>query len=194
MATDLEKKSIIIHTRQEWRDWLMQNHRSCQSIWLICNTKKSGLPTVSWSELVDEALCFGWIDSTRKTVDSNSFMQSYSKRKIKSNWSKINKEKVQKLIDEGLMQPAGLESIDIAKQNGSWTSLDNVEELLIPYDLENAFTAYDGSKDYFLGMSKTVKKMMLYWVTFAKRPETRQKRINELVKHAAKKQKPEQFR
>ncbi|WP_068943908.1 YdeI/OmpD-associated family protein [Chryseobacterium timonianum] len=194
MEIDLEKKTITINTRQEWREWLMQNHRSVQNIWLICNTKKSGLPTVSWGELVDEALCFGWIDSTRKTVDSNSFMQLYGKRKIKSIWSKINKEKVQKLIDEGLMQPAGLESIDIAKENGSWTSLDSVEELLIPNDLEHAFTAHAGSKDYFLSLSKTVKKMMLHWVTFAKRPETRKKRINELVEHAAKKQRPERFR
>lgn len=194
MEIDLEKKTITINTRQEWREWLMQNHHSVQNIWLICNTKKSGLPTVSWGELVDEALCFGWIDSTRKTVDSNSFMQLYGKRKIKSIWSKINKEKVQKLIDEGLMQPAGLESIDIAKENGSWTSLDSVEELLIPSDLEHAFTAHAGSKDYFLSLSKTVKKMMLHWVTFAKRPETRKKRINELVEHAAKKQRPERFR
>ncbi|MDM1555999.1 MULTISPECIES: YdeI family protein [Chryseobacterium] len=194
METGLEKKSIAINTKQEWRNWLAQHHRSSQSIWLICNNKKSGLPTVSWSELVDEAICFGWIDSTRKTVDSRSFMQLYTKRKAKSNWSKINKEKVQRLIDTGLMQPAGFESIKVAKENGSWTSLDSVEELIIPNDLENAFAAHTGSKEYFLAMSKTLKKMMLHWVTFAKRPETRQKRINELVEHAAKKQKPEQFR
>lgn len=194
METSLEKKKLAINTIQEWREWLVQNHRSSQSIWLICNNKKSGLPTVSWSELVDEAICFGWIDSTRKTIDSNSFMQLYTQRKTKSNWSKINKEKVQRLIDTGMMQPAGLETIKVAKENGSWTILDSVEELIIPNDLENAFIAHAGSKDYFLAMSKTSKKMMLHWVTFAKRPETRQKRIHELVEQAAKKQKPEQFR
>src|SRR5690606_6914303 len=109
--------------------------------------KKSIFPSLSWSEAVDEALCFGWIDSTKKTIDDFSFMQFFSKRKPKSNWSKINKEKVQQLIDSKRMTIAGYESVEAAKQNGSWTILDEVEELLIPNDLECALEKHNGSKD-----------------------------------------------
>jgi len=180
-------------SRKDWRKWLKKNHLSKQSVWLICYTKKSDQPTVNWSETVDEALCFGWIDSTRKTIDEFSFMQFFSKRKPKSTWSKINKEKVQRLIDNGLMTQAGLDIIETAKQNGSWTILDEVEELKIPNDLENAFKKHKDSKDYFLSLSKTVRKMMLQWLVLAKRPETRQKRIEEIAILAGQKMKPKQF-
>ena len=141
-------------SQTEWRQWLEKNHQSKQSVWLIYYTKKSTIASLSWSEAVDEALCFGWIDSTRKTIDEFSFMQFFSKRKPKSNWSKINKEKVKQLIESKRMTKAGYESIETAKQNGYWTILDGVEELIIPKDLEIAFEQYKGSKDYFLSLSK----------------------------------------
>lgn len=99
-------------------------------------------PSISWSEAVDEALCFGWIDSTKKTIDKERYMQYFSKRKAKSNWSKINKDKVKTLIDQGLMQEEGYKSIETAKQNGSWTMLDEVEALVIPDDLNEQLVAY----------------------------------------------------
>ena len=101
----MSNKEIEIYcpkSQTEWRQWLEKNHQSKQSVWLIYYTKKSTIPSLSWSEAVDEALCFGWIDSTRKTIDEFSFMQFFSKRKPKSNWSKINKEKVANLIEQGL--------------------------------------------------------------------------------------------
>ena len=177
----------------EWRKWLNKNHITKQSVWLVYHKKKSNKPSIAWSDAVDEALCFGWIDSTRKTIDEFSFMQFFSKRKPNSTWSKINKEKVQKLIDNGLMSQAGLDIIETAKQNGSWTILDEVEELKIPNDLEKAFKKHKGSKDYFLSLSKTVRKMMLQWLVLAKRPETRQKRINEIAEQAGQNKKPKQF-
>lgn len=186
-------ETIYVETRKEWRQWLEENHRSKQSVWLICNTRKSGSPTIHWSELVDEALCFGWIDSTRKSIDETRFKQLFSKRKPQGTWSRINKEKIQRLIAGGLMTQAGLDVIDAAKQNGSWTILDEVEELIIPSDLENAFKEHTGSKDYFLGLSKSVRKMMLQWIVLAKRPETRQKRINEIALLAGQNKKPKQF-
>ena len=189
-----EKKTVRINTNAEWRRWLDDNHQSEKSVWIICNTSKSGLPAVSWSELVDEALCFGWIDSTRKTIDSNSFMQLFSRRKPNSTWSKINKEKIQRLIDANLMMHAGHETIRIAKENGSWTILDSVEELVIPEDLEEAFSIHDGSREYFLSLSKSMKKMLLQWIVLAKRAETRQKRIDEIAEQAAQNDKPKQFR
>jgi len=188
-----ERVTIYLNTKEEWRLWLENNHHIAQSIWVICNTKKSNLPVVSWTELVDEALCFGWIDSTRRPIDAYSFMQLFSRRKPKSTWSRINKEKVKKLIDANLMAPAGYAVIKIAQENGSWSILDSVEELIIPEDLDEAFRHYAGSKDYFLGLSKSVKKMMLQWIVLAKRPDTRKKRIDEIAARAAEKDRPKQF-
>lgn len=179
--------------QKAWRQWLKKNHVSKQSIWLVCYKKKSNIPSISWSEAVDEALCFGWIDSTRKTIDEEKFIQFFSKRKPISTWSKINKEKIKLLIEKGLMTNAGYQSIETAKLNGSWSILDEVEELTIPKDLENAFKANKGSKAYFLNLSKSVQKMMLSWIALAKQAETRQRRIKEIAEHAAKKIKPKQF-
>lgn len=151
------------------------------------------MSTFSWSEAVDEALCFGWIDSTARSIDDDTFMQFFCKRKPNSVWSKINKAKVLRLIDDGLMTQAGYNSIDTAKQNGSWTILDEVEELTIPADLEKEFKTNPGSEDFFLSLSKSVRKSILQWIILAKRPETRQKRIVEIVELAARKLKPKQF-
>lgn len=180
-------------TPAEWREWLESNHRSKQSVWLVFHAKSSGKKTITWTEAVDVALCFGWIDSKKIKIDKETSHQFFSKRKPGSTWSKINKEKVQKLMDEGLMTQAGHESIEIARRNGSWTILDEVEELIIPPDLEKAFRKHKGSKEYFLSLSKSVRKMLLTWIVLAKRPETRQKRIDEIAGRAGQKMKPAQF-
>ncbi|PRD57131.1 YdeI/OmpD-associated family protein [Sphingobacterium gobiense] len=176
-----------------WRQWLEKNHLSKQSVWLVFYAKSSGKPSITWSESVDVALCFGWIDSKKIRIDNETAHQFFSKRKLQSTWSKINKEKIRKLIDEGLMTQAGLDVIEAAKQNGSWTILDEVEELIIPNDLEKAFKKHKGSKDYFLSLSKTVRKMMLTSLVLAKKSETRQKRIDEIAELAGEKKKPKQF-
>lgn len=177
-------------SQTDWRHWLKKNHKSKQSVWLIYHTKKSNVPSLSWSDAVDEALCFGWIDSTRKKINDISFMQFFSKRKPKSNWSKINKEKVQQLIDSKRMTKQGYESVEIAKQNGYWTILDEIEEVIIPEDLEIAFKKYNGSKDYFLSLSKSTRKIILSWIILVGKQETRQKRIEEVVESAALNLKP----
>lgn len=110
-----------------WRKWLEKNHPSKQAVWLVFYNKSSSRQSVSWSDAVDVALCFGWIDSKKIKIDEDTSHQFFSRRKPNSTWSKINKEKVQKLIDNGLMTPAGYESIETAKQNGTWTILDEVE-------------------------------------------------------------------
>jgi len=176
-----------------WRQWLEVNHLSKQSVWLVFHAKSSEKPSITWGQAVDVALCFGWIDSKKIKIDEETSHQFFSKRKQQSTWSKINKEKVQQLIENGLMTQAGLDIIEIAKQNGSWTILDEVEELIIPKDLEKAFKKYKGSKDYFLSLSKTIRKMMLTSLVLAKRPETRQKRIDEIAEFAGQNKKPKQF-
>jgi uncharacterized protein YdeI (YjbR/CyaY-like superfamily) len=173
-----------------WRAWLQENHLVKQSVWVVFYNKKSSIPTLTWSESVDEALCFGWIDSKKVAIDSEKSHQFFSKRKPKGTWSKVNKIKIEKLIAEGKMTEQGLKCIEAAKQNGSWTILDEVEELIIPEDLATAFIGKTDAKDFFLGLSKSVKKIMLSGLVFAKRPETRQKRIDEIMEFAEKKQKP----
>jgi uncharacterized protein YdeI (YjbR/CyaY-like superfamily) len=177
-----------------WRQWLALNHKRKDAVWLIFYKKKSPSYNLSWSESVDQALCFGWIDSTKRTIDSEKYKQYFSRRKAKSNWSKINKDKMKTLIDQGLMKGEGCKCIEIAKENGSWTILDEVEELVIPGDLLVVFANYEGSKEYFDSLSKSVRKILLYWVVSAKREETRQKRILDIVENASEKLKPKQFR
>lgn len=180
----MQKKDIETFcpaSQQEWRQWLMENHHSKQSIWLVYYKKKSTIPSITYSDAVDEALCFGWIDSIKENIDHNTFMQFFCKRKAKSTWSKVNKGKVELLIDSGMMTMAGFDSIETAKQNSSWFILDEVEELKIPEDLAAAFSRKAGSNDNFMGLSRSVRKNFLQWLVLAKRPETRQKRISEIV-------------
>ncbi|SHM14194.1 YdeI family protein [Chitinophaga sp. CF418] len=176
--------------RLQWRQWLQEHHSTTQSIWLIYYKKKADTATITWSDAVDEALCFGWIDSTSRPIDDEKFMQFFTRRKANSVWSKINKGKVQRLIGEGLMMQAGYESIEIAKRNGSWSILDDVEELKIPKDLEKAFKSHPGSKAYFVSLSRSVRKGFLQKLVLAKRTETREKRITEIVAFVAQQLKP----
>ena len=189
----MSKKEVDIfypENKKQWRQWLEENHGRLNELWLVFYKKASGKPSVTWSDSVDEALCFGWIDSKKVPVDAEKSHQFFSKRKPKSTWSKINKDKTERLIKAGLMAPAGFESIQIAKDNGSWTLLDEVEALIIPYDLEMAFNLRPGSKEYFLSLSKSIKKIILQWVVLAKLPDTRNKRIIEIAEQAQNKQKP----
>ncbi len=178
---------------KDWRDWLEKHHRSKSSVWLVFHTKASGQPSISWSDAVDIALCYGWIDSKKVKIDDETSHQFFSKRKAKSTWSKINKEKVAILSEAGLMAQAGLEAIEIAKENGSWTLLDEVEELIVPEDLALALRAKAGAREFFDAQSKSVRKMMLASLVLARRPETRQNRIDEIAELAAKGMKPKQF-
>ncbi|MCE7039009.1 YdeI family protein [Dyadobacter sp. CY312] len=176
-----QPQTICPGNRNEWRMWLEENHTTIDSVWLVYYKRKSGQPTLTWSDAVDEALCFGWIDSIKKPLDDDRFMQFFSRRKPTSIWSKINKEKIEKLILNGLMLPAGLESVERAKRNGSWTIMNQVEELVIPEDLEKEFALIPGSQEYFSGLSKSAKKIILQSLVLAKRPETRKKRIEQIM-------------
>ncbi len=191
--TKKEIETFCPQNQADWRNWLMENHVSKQSIWLIYYKKETRKTTLTWSDAVDEALCFGWIDSTAKTIDEERYMQFFSKRKPNSVWSKVNKEKIERLMAADLIVKAGYDSIEIAKKNGSWTILDAVEALVIPEDLEAEFAGKAGSKDFFMSWSKSVRKAILQWLVLAKQPQTRQKRITEIVESASKNIKPKPF-
>lgn len=173
-------------TRKDWRKWLEKNHQSETSVWLIIYKKDSDTPSVYYPEAVDEALCFGWIDSKPNKRDENSYYQFFAKRNPKSNWSKVNKDKVATLIAQGLMQTEGLKMVDIAKQNGTWTALDEVDNITIPDDLRELFSKNKVALEHWEQFSRSSKRGILEWILNAKKPETRQKRIEETVTLAAK--------
>lgn len=191
-STTTEKKIDLFcpTDQQQWRAWLQENHNKKQAVWLVYHKKKSGIPRLAHTNAVDEALCFGWIDSTARPVDDHTYRQFFCRRKPTGTWSNVNKEKVRRLIQDGLMTEAGLASIETAKQNGSWAILDEVEALLIPADLADAFQENPDAGQYFTGLCRSDKRALLLWLTLARRSETRQNRLTELVESANQQQKP----
>ncbi|HZY78452.1 MAG TPA: YdeI/OmpD-associated family protein [Cyclobacteriaceae bacterium] len=186
-------KTFAPKSRNDWRNWLKKNHKKEDSVWLLYYKKKTNVTSLTWDDAVEEALCFGWIDSKRQPLDDEKFRQFFGKRKSTGTWSRINKNRVEKLIEAGLMAKAGLEVIEKAKENGSWSILDDVEELKTPDDLAKAFRKVKGSKKYFDSLTRSRKRLLLQWLVLAKREETRQKRINEIAVSAGKAQMPRQF-
>lgn len=171
--------------RAAWRNWLETYHAASPGVWLIYYKKESGKPRVSYDEAVEEALCFGWIDSLPNKIDEESYKQLFSPRKPKSNWSKLNKERVEKLLAQGLIAEAGLKSIAIAKSNGHWDALNEVEKLEAPADLISALESLPPAAEYWETFPKSVKRGILEWISNAKRPETRAQRIQKTASMAA---------
>jgi uncharacterized protein YdeI (YjbR/CyaY-like superfamily) len=181
-------------TRAEWRAWLEQNHTRTEGIWLISYKKATGKPRFNYEEAVEEALCFGWIDSKGNKLDEERSMLWFAPRKPGTGWSKPNKERVEKLITDGRIAPAGLAKIEAAKQDGSWNALDAVEALEIPADLEQALAANEPAGAYFDAFPRSVKRAILEWIASAKRPDTRAKRVEETSRLAAENIRASQWR
>ena len=194
MPTTPPPNSFHPKSRAEWRKWLEKNHTRTEGVWFISYKKETGKPRVIYEESVEEALCFGWIDSKGNKLDDERSMLWFAPRKAKSNWSKPNKKRVERLIRQGLMTPAGLAKIDLAKKNGTWTALDGVENLEIPPDLAKAFSKNKTARDYFDAFPRSVKRGILEWILNAKKPETRTKRIEETVTQAEKNIRANQWR
>jgi uncharacterized protein YdeI (YjbR/CyaY-like superfamily) len=185
MARLEELEKVYLPNREAWRAWLAEHHQSSPGIWLIYYKKASAKSRVPYDDAVEEALCFGWIDSTARKIDEDSYCQLFTPRKPKSTWSKLNKSRVKQLRKQNLMTPAGEACIAIAKENGSWTILDDVEALIIPQDLETALKSTKAAFQHYQNFSNSKKKALLWWVKSAKRQETRSKRIAQVVKDAA---------
>jgi uncharacterized protein YdeI (YjbR/CyaY-like superfamily) len=186
--------SIHPQSRAEWRRWLEKNHTRTEGIWLISYKKASGKPRFSYDEAVEEALCFGWIDSKPGKLDEDRSMLWFTPRKARTGWSKLNKERVDKLVKAGLMTPAGLAKVEAAKKDGSWNALDAAEALEIPPDLAKAFSKNKTAEQYFDAFPRSVKKGVLEWITSAKKPETRAKRIEETISKAEQNIRANQWR
>ncbi len=187
---DDQLETIYASDRQSWRTWLEENHETSLGIWLIYYKVSSGKPSVKYSEAVKEALCFGWIDSKVKSLDEERYQQIFTPRKPQSVWSKLNKQYIEELLAQGLITAAGLEKINRAKQNGSWTTLDAIEALIIPPDLQQALGTNAIANQNFQAFNNSTKKTILFWIDSAKRPETRLKRITQTLSSAAQNQNP----
>lgn len=175
---------VQVESRAEWRAWLEANYAQTESIWLIKFKKHVPDKYVAWEELVQEALCFGWVDSRTRKLDEDRTMLLFSPRRPGSPWSRLNKQHVKAMIAEGLMRPPGLAAIEQAKQDGSWTIYDEIEDLVIPGDLSAALAENEAAARHFHAFNDSSKKSILWWIKSAKRPATRRRRIAETVELA----------
>lgn len=185
MADKTTFKNVHPKTRSEWRRWLQRNHANAKGAWLITYKKATGKPRVEYADAVEEALCFGWVDSHSKTIDEERSMLMFTPRNPKSAWSRPNKERIERLTKDGQMTEAGSRAVTAAKANGSWNALDSVEALIVPADLEKALGRNKRAKEHFDAFPPSAKKTILWWIESAKRDETRQRRIAETVRLAA---------
>jgi uncharacterized protein YdeI (YjbR/CyaY-like superfamily) len=181
----MDPKPRLFATRRLWRDWLVRHHSTEKEIWLAYYKKGSGKRSVTYKEALEEALCFGWIDSTVRTLDAERYRQRYTPRNERSIWSRSNKARIEKLIAEGRMAAPGLAKVEAAKRNGSWDTLYDIDRIIkttdIPPDLLAALDGKPGARAVFDRRPPSEKRMWAYWVVSAKRPETRARRVAETV-------------
>ena len=172
-------------TRAEWRTWLATNHTSSKGIRLVIIRKNAQVAGITYSDAVEEALCFGWIDGVTNSVNEQRYKLYMSPRKPGSVWSRLNKQRIQKLIKAGSMTPTGLAKIEAARKDGSWSQFDAIDKLEMPEDLLEQLSANPEAKRNFETFSDSSKKIILFWIANARREETRRKRIAETVRLAA---------
>jgi uncharacterized protein YdeI (YjbR/CyaY-like superfamily) len=190
----LPENALEVPSRAAWRAWLRVNHARPTGLWVVTWKKASGGSHVSYAELVEEALCFGWVDSKPRALDAKRSMLWLAPRKKGSAWSKLNKTRVATLTAAGLMHAAGLARVAAAKKDGSWALLDAVEALRVPEDLAAALAAHGEAARHFDAFPRSVKRSILEWVAQAKTPPTRLKRITETATLAAKNVRAHQWR
>jgi len=168
--------------REAWRSWLEENHDSSDGVWLAYYKKNSGKTSVQYEEAVEEAICFGWIDSQVHTIDDERYMQRYTPRQKSSAWSESNKDRVIKMVEQGRMTEYGMAAVLVAQKGGHWDELAPVDNLEVPPELEAALAANTEAAELFSRLSPSHKKQFLYWIHSAKTDETRKKRTKKTVK------------
>lgn len=177
----IQKEELYFKTDIEWRKWLSKNHNLSTGIYLIFYKVENEETSMRWEEAVKVALCFGWIDSTVKSLGNGKRKQYFCPRNEKSVWSALNKKYIKDLIAANLMHKSGLEIIKIGKKNGSWSALDEVEKGIIPQNLQLEFDKNKTAFANYLGFAPSYRKSYLYWLNQAKRETTREKRIAEII-------------
>ena len=177
-------EQLYVPDRRAWRRWLAANHARSPGVWLVFDKATHREDRLPYADAVEEALCFGWIDSTVRPLSDAQYRQLFTPRKPKSTWSRTNKERVARLTKVGAMHAAGLAAIAVAKENGAWTSLDHVEALTVPPELARALEATAGAAEGFAALAPSARKAYLHWISQAKRAETRERRIADVVRFA----------
>ena len=184
-------KGVQLAGREAWRRWLEKNHASKAEVWLVIKKKDATLKAVTYDEAVEEALCFGWIDGKLRSVNEQHYLLRFSPRKPRSLWSQTNRARAEKLMRLGRMAAAGLARVQEAKQNGRWAAAyTSQEKPAMPPDLQTALAQDALAHENFDGFPSSAQMMYVAWVEQAKRPETRQRRIKEVVRRAREKIKP----
>ena len=181
-------------TRAQWRAWLAEHATTTSGVWLVTWKKASGRPVLSYEEAVSEALAFGWVDSKGNKLDDERTMLWFTRRKPGSGWARPNKRRIAELEAAGLMTEAGRRVVEAAKADGSWTLLDDVEDLVVPEDLAAAFAAVPGSREHWEAFPRSAKRALLEWIVQAKTAPTRAKRIAETAEQAGRGERANQWR
>lgn len=185
-------EQVEVTSTQQLRQWLEENHTQTESIWLVTYKKHMGSKYVSVQEILDEVLCFGWVDGIRRQLDSDRTMQMISPRQAQ-HWAKSYKDRAERLIKAGKMHPAGLEAIAQSKRNGLWTFMDDVDALILPEDLIVALASHPPARENFENSARSYRRNVLRWIKLAKTPSTRAKRIEKAAALAAQNQKVPQM-
>jgi uncharacterized protein YdeI (YjbR/CyaY-like superfamily) len=181
-----DSPEVFVEDRATWRAWLEDHHDTASGAWLVTWRSRTGKPRLAYEEAVEEALCFGWIDGTGGTIDEQRGKQYFAPRKSNSGWAATNKARVERLIADGRMAPAGLAAIERARANGSWELLDSVERLEVPPDLAAALDARPPAATNFAAFPPSVRKQLLTSLVMARRPETRNERVRRIAEAAAR--------
>jgi len=187
-------EQVAVTSRSQWRAWLKKHHSSSPGVWAITFKKDSGGPHVPYDDVAEEALAFGWIDSKGRKLDEDRWQLLVTPRKPKSSWSRVNKGRVERLLEDGVMTQAGLEAVEVAKANGAWSALDDVENLTEPDDLRAALDANKRARHYWDAFPRSVKRGILEWIGNAKTEPTRTKRVAETARLAAQDIRANQWR
>lgn len=175
-------KQLYVKTRNEWRDWLNQNYDKSTGIWLVFYKKETGKPTLGYDDAVEEALCFGWIDSIIKRIDDEKYARKVTPRKADSRWSELNKKRIAKLSKQGLMTEAGIVKVKAAKASGLWNKPERPEiSLEIPKELESALAKNRKAKNFFDQLAPSYQTQFIGWIAIAKRSETKERRLRESI-------------
>jgi uncharacterized protein YdeI (YjbR/CyaY-like superfamily) len=190
MSALTEAPLVEVDDRDAWRAWLEANHATSRGAWLVTRRPRSSRPGLDYESAVEEAVCFGWVDGTAGTVDDERGKLYFAPRKPRSGWAATNKARVERLIADGRMAPAGLAAIETAKANGSWELLDSVERLEVPDDLAAALAAQPPAAINFAAWSRSVRKQALTSIVQARRPETRAERIRKIADVASRNVRP----
>ena len=179
-----DAEPVEFATRAQWRRWLERNHATSSGARVTYYKKSAGRPGPAYEDLIEEALCFGWIDGAARSVDDQRTSLYFCPRRKGSGWAATNKARIERLVADGRMRPAGLAAIERAKADGSWTTLDRSESLTVPEELVQAFAEHPGSADAFNSFPPGARKQLIYRVDSAKRAATRARRADEIARLA----------